>query len=79
MGNETQLSDDSTGDPTTWQWNFGDGETSQEQNPIHTFATAGSKTVALVVSNASGDDTVAKEVNVGSPVLRPSRRVAPTP
>ena len=79
MSTETQLSDDLTGDPTTWQWNFGDGETRHEQNPIHTFATAGSKTVALVVSNASGDDTVAKMVNVGWAVFRPSRRVVPTP
>jgi PKD repeat protein len=46
---------------------------------FHTFATAGSETVVLVVSKVSGDDTVAKEVNVGSPVLRPSRRVVPTP
>lgn len=63
-------------DPST---NFGDGETSQEQNPTHTSTTAGTMTVTLVVSNASGDDTVIKEVVVGSSVRRPSRRVAPIP
>ncbi len=78
-GDQVQFSDDSTGDPTSWQWNFGDGQTSQEQNPTHSYATAGNKTVTLVVSNSSGDDTVVKELGVGSTVLRPSRRVAPTP
>jgi hypothetical protein len=78
-GEDVSFIDDSSGDPTSWQWNFGDGEISQEQNPTHAYTTAGSKTVTLVVSNTSGNDTVVKEVSVGSTVLRPSRRVAPTP
>lgn len=77
-GDQVQFSDESTGDPTTWQWSFGDGGSSQEQNPTHTYTTAGRRTVTLVVGNASGDDTAVKEVSVGSTVLRPSRRVAPT-
>lgn len=77
-GDEVFFSDGSTGEPTSWQWSFGDGGTSAEQNPSHTYTTAGIKTVTLVVANASGDDTVVKMVSVGSSVLRPSRRVAPT-
>jgi PKD repeat protein len=76
-GDEVHFSDQSTGAPTSWQWDFGDAGTSQEQNPTHTYTTSGIKTVTLVASNASGDDTVVKKVVVGSAVLRPSRRVAP--
>jgi hypothetical protein len=77
LGDEVQFSDRSTGDPTSWQWDFGDGGTSQEQNPTHTYTTPGTRAVALVVRNALGDDTVVNEIVVNSKVLRPSRRVAP--
>ncbi len=76
-GSEVRFSDQSTGEPTSWLWDFGDGQTIQLQNPTHTYATSGTVTVTLVVSNASGDDSVSKEVSVGSSVRRPSRRVAP--
>ena len=75
-GDEVRFNDDSTGEPTSWMWDFGDGETSDEQNPSHTFTTAGSKTVTLVVSNASGSDSVVNVVRVRTPPRRPSRRVA---
>lgn len=32
---------------TSWMWNFGDGNTSSVQNPVHTYSTAGSYTVSL--------------------------------
>ncbi len=34
-GQEVQFSDESTGEPTTWMWDFGDGQTSDEENPSH--------------------------------------------
>ena len=37
-----------------WNWDFGDGATSTEQNPMHTYSTAGTYTVNLTVSNAKG-------------------------
>jgi len=77
-GDEVRFSDESTGEPTTWMWDFGDGQTSQEENPSHTYMTSGSKTVMLVVSNASGSDSAVKVVRVGTPSpRRPSSRVAP--
>jgi len=76
-GDEVRFSDESTGEPTSWLWDFGDGQTSQQQNPSHTYAASGSKTVTLVVSNASGSDSAVKEVRISTPVRRPSRRVAP--
>ena len=41
-------------EPYTWQWNFGDGSTSSEQNPTHVYASAGTYTVTLTVQDADG-------------------------
>jgi plastocyanin len=76
-GEEVRFSDESTGEPTSWLWDFGDGQTSQEENPSHTYTTPGRKTVTLVVSNASGSDSAVKELRIDAPPRRPSRRVAP--
>jgi thermitase len=54
------FSDQSSGSPTSWSWNFGDGGSSTAQNPSHTYTVAGSYTVSLRVSNSSGSDTEVK-------------------
>ncbi len=46
----TDLSENATG----WNWDFGDGANSTEQNPTHTYSLAGNYTVNLTVSNANG-------------------------
>lgn len=51
------FTDKSTGDIDTWQWDFGDGTTSTEQNPTHSYATAGDYTVKLTVTGPEGSDT----------------------
>ena len=38
----------------SWNWDFGDGYTSNEQNPVHTYTAAGTYNVKLSVSNADG-------------------------
>lgn len=38
-----------------WKWNFGDGSTSGEQNPIHSYAEAGTYTVCLTVTGVSSN------------------------
>jgi len=78
-GEELQFTDESTGEPTSWLWDFGDGQTSQLQNPSHTYTTAGNKTVTLTVSNALGSDSTVRELQIGVLVRRPSRRIAPSP
>ncbi|OPY39265.1 MAG: PKD domain protein [Methanoregula sp. PtaU1.Bin051] len=55
------FTDKSKGSPTAWSWNFGDGSTSTDQNPKHTYTTNGIYTVALTASNANGGDTDTKE------------------
>ncbi|HXW98458.1 MAG TPA: PKD domain-containing protein, partial [Methanomicrobiales archaeon] len=54
-----QFTDLSSGSPTSWAWDFGDGEKSTEQNPLHTFAAPGDYAVSLTVSNAAGSNTSA--------------------
>jgi PKD repeat protein len=49
-----QFTDQSTGIPTSWSWDFGDGGTSTEQNPVHVYTTAGTYTVSLTATNAYG-------------------------
>jgi PKD repeat protein len=51
------FNDSSSGSPTSWSWNFGDGGSSTAQNPSHTYTSAGDYTVVLTVSNAYGNDT----------------------
>ena len=59
-----QFTDQSTGDPTSWSWDFGDGESSTEQNPEHCYASAGMRTVTLTASNALGSSSASKIVTV---------------
>lgn len=59
-GETVKFTDLSERTPTTWFWNFGDTETSQTQNPSHTYKDAGIYTVSLTVTNATGEDTEVK-------------------
>ena len=54
------FTDQSWGNPTSWSWNFGDSGTSADQNPAHTFQTAGSYSISLTVSNGTENDTLIK-------------------
>ncbi len=45
--------------PTAWSWDFGDGATSTEQNPYHSYLIGGSYSVSLTVTNYAGSDTKA--------------------
>lgn len=56
------FTDKSSGNPTSWSWTFGDGGTSTEKSPKHTYA-AGSYTVALKVTNSTGASNTATKTN----------------
>jgi PKD repeat protein len=47
--------------PTSWSWDFGDGQTSTDRNPVHTYTKAGIYTVSLTAKNGGGQDTATKE------------------
>jgi len=64
-GEEVTFTDASTGGPTGWNWDFGDGTgTSTEQNPVYTFAEAGTYIVTLEVTDGTDTSTVSHEVTV---------------
>jgi outer membrane protein assembly factor BamB len=57
-----RFTDRSTGTPVVWNWDFGDGNTSSEQNPNHTFTTAGRYRVTLMAHNSGGSDSFSSYV-----------------
>jgi hypothetical protein len=58
---------DSTG-ITAWQWSFGDGKTSSLQDPEHEYASSGTYTVTLKVTDADGHtDTTSRTIAVTAP------------
>jgi hypothetical protein len=58
------FTDTTTGRPTRWQWDFGDGNTSTLQNPTHAYSSPGTFVVTLIASNSQGSDTISKFVSV---------------
>jgi hypothetical protein len=68
---------------TSWSWNFGDSQTSSQQNPTHTYASNGSYTVTLVVSNSCGTDTMTSvvliDVGINDPAVFNGVNVYPNP
>ncbi len=55
-----QFTDASRGYPVSWHWDFGDGTTSDVQNPPHIYNSAGAYTVTLKVASAHGEDTLVR-------------------
>ncbi len=53
-------------------WNFGDGQTSGEQNPVHVYAQAATYIVTLTVTDANGTTSVQQAVPVGVATFTPS-------
>lgn len=55
---------------TSWNWDFGDGNTSTSQNPSHTYASMGWYTVTLISSNFCGpNDTIIDSVLICTPPI----------
>ena len=61
---DVAFEDTSTGAPTSWSWNFGDGSSSTAQNPTHTFRNPGTYSVTLTARNEGGSTTATKTVTV---------------
>jgi len=55
------FTDSSTGLIEQWEWNFGDGRTSTEQNPEHIFTEPGVYSVSLTVTGPAGSDEYVRE------------------
>ena len=70
-----QFTDKSTGTgPFTYLWDFGDGSTSTEQNPSHTYTTIGKYTVTLTTTNSLGSSVKTLNITTSDKDIQ-----APTP
>jgi PKD repeat protein len=58
-----------TTDATSYLWDFGDGQTSAEMNPVHTYAVGGPYTVKLTATNSNGESTATQAAFVSADVL----------
>lgn len=56
--------DQSTGSPTEWFWDFGNGATSTLRNPSTTYFLPGSYTIKLTVTNATGSNTLTRNAMI---------------
>lgn len=52
---QVQFTDQSSGNPVAWLWKFGDGDTSNVQNPVHTYTQNGNYSVRLVVTDSDNN------------------------
>jgi len=57
-----------TGDNLTYLWDFGDGNSSSEPNPVYTYASANAYNVTQTVSNGGGSNSTTQQVTVTEPV-----------
>lgn len=62
-----QFTDVSTGNPSKWHWDFGNGNTSEVQNPAANFTTPGTFPVILTVYNGVAQSSVTQYVTVHQP------------
>ncbi len=92
LGSEAVFTDQSTGNPVMWHWDFGDGSNSQIQFPTHIYAAPGAYDVTLIVSasplyfnppfystEACTDDTtisISVDQNPGLPLICPGTACA---
>jgi PKD repeat protein len=75
-----QFTDNSTGGPTSWQWDFQNDGTvdSTQQNPSFVYTSPGTYSVQLTVSNGSGSDSTTRSGYVNVTASGPALSFAPT-
>ncbi len=61
LGNTISITN-TTSNGTVWSWMFGDGSTSNLENPSHTYTVSGSYTITLNTSNACSNNTTTQNV-----------------
>ncbi len=72
------FTDTSSGNPNCWQWNFGDGSTSNVQNPTHIYNSIGTYAVTLDVGTDGNYVTTSSETVYVYPMMQASYSVTPS-
>ncbi|MBN2412799.1 PKD domain-containing protein [candidate division KSB1 bacterium] len=72
---EVDFTDQSTGEPTTWEWDFGDHNSSTLQNPTHIYTSPGVYNITLKVTNSTSENTVVKENYISVRVQQPENYI----
>ncbi|HPC56047.1 MAG TPA: PQQ-binding-like beta-propeller repeat protein [Methanolinea sp.] len=75
---QVRFTDRSMGSPVVWRWDFGDGNSSAEKNPVHTYTAAGTFRVSLTVLSAGGRSSSSSTVWVRERAPIPTITPAPT-
>jgi len=63
---DATATDQDADDTLTYAWDFGDGETSTDEDPVHVYADNGTYTVILTVSDSEDEVTASDTVIVGN-------------
>ncbi|HIA05652.1 MAG TPA: PKD domain-containing protein [Flavobacteriales bacterium] len=63
---------DGSNDATSWSWDFGDGNSSTAQNPVHTYGADSTYTACLIATNACSADTICDTVTVAASNCTPT-------
>lgn len=71
VGVPVQFKDASLKPNSSWNWNFGDSNSSVEQNPSNTYATAGTYTVSLGVDGDSDTETKTDYITILPSIIPP--------
>ena len=58
------FNDLSTGDVQSWEWDFGDGTTSNNRDPVHSYTSLGTFQVTLTVKSTTGEDSITKNITI---------------
>ncbi len=63
-GQAVTFTDESLHQPTAWLWEFGDGNSSSEKNPLYDYEFAGDYAVCLTATNAYGEQTICETLTI---------------
>jgi PKD repeat protein len=78
---DSSLSNGDGEDITAWAWEFGDGATSEEANPLHIYEGVGEYDVTLTITTAAGTDSETKAgfVVIEEPAIEPDELIGMSP
>ncbi len=64
LGESTQFSVSASDEIVSISWNFGDGNTSEDENPLHVYASPGEYDVVVIVNSLSDTTTLSKTIEI---------------